>query len=26
LQWMDQIKDGAAFYTDLARKYKQQKL
>ena len=26
LQWMDQIKDGAAFYTDLARKYKQQEL
>ena len=26
LEWMDQIKDGAAFYTDLARKYKQQKL
>ena len=26
LKWMDQIKDGAAFYTDLARKYKQQEL
>ena len=25
-QWMAQIKDGAAFYTDLARKYKQQRL
>jgi len=25
-QWMDQIKDGAAFYTDLARQYKQQGL
>ena len=26
LEWMDQIKDGTAFYTDLARKYKQQEL
>ena len=25
-QWLAQIKDGAAFYTDLARKYKQQGL
>ncbi|UCD82159.1 MAG: gamma carbonic anhydrase family protein, partial [Desulfobacterales bacterium] len=25
-QWMDQIKDGAAFYTDLARQYKHQGL